>query len=182
MQARSPAPFCLRGLVLLELLIAGCVLALLVAMAAPSFAAISARLKLRAATEALTSGIYAARAEAYKRGGHVTFAPASTDNCNTDNDDSPWSCGWVAFADEDEDGVRGGSDEVLFVGQPPQGINVSETRGTAAFKVNAWGKFNGFGAFGFTVQSRADPAAVSAVCMSAGGRLQVRPGVDRCTS
>lgn len=180
MQARSPAPFCLRGLVLLELLVAGCVLALLVAMAAPSFAAISARLKVRTAVEALTSGIYTARAEAYKRGGHVTFAPANADGCNTGTEDLPWSCGWVAFADEDEDGKRNESEEVLFVGQPPADIDIAESRGTTTFKLDAWGKFNGFGAFGFSLQSRADKKAVSAICVSSGGRVQTRYGKDEC--
>ena len=39
-----------RGLVLVELLVAGCVLAILAALAAPAFTAISERLKLRSAS------------------------------------------------------------------------------------------------------------------------------------
>ena len=180
MQARSQAPSRMwRGLALLELLVAGCVLALLVALAAPSFAAISERLKLRAAVEALTSAIYAARAEAYKRGGHVALAAeSSTVDCSPGKNGSAWTCGWIAFADENDDGKRNGTEQVLFVGQPPKGIEVAESRGTATFRLNAWGKFNGLGAFGFALTSRGNDAA--AICVSSAGRIRTQYGKDEC--
>ena len=182
MQARSRAPLAsaMCGLVLLELLVAVCVLALLVSLAAPSFVAITVRLKLRAAVEALTSGLYAARAEAYKRGGHVTFAAADAANCTPGKHGSPWSCGWIAFADENDDGKRNGIEEVIFVGQPPQGVDVAESRGTSTFRLNAWGKFNGLSAFGFALTSRVDDAAASVVCISSGGRVRTQHGQSEC--
>ena len=178
MQVRGRAPLAsrMRGLVLLELLVAGCVLALLAALAAPSFAAVSERLKLRTAVEALTSGIYAARAEAYKRGGHVVFAAA--DACDYGKTGSAWSCGWLAFADDNDDGKRNGSEEVIFVGQPPTGIEVAETRGIRAFRLNALAKFNGLSAFGFALTTHG--AQASAICVSSGGRVRVQHGKGEC--
>lgn len=181
MHARRRAKLRMRGLVLLELLVAAAVLALLVAMAAPSFAAVSERLKLRAATQALTSGLYAARAEAYKRGGQVIFAAEKSDaGCSPGKKGSPWSCGWIAFADTNDDGERNGVEEVIFVGQPPAGIDVAESRETRKFKLNAWGKFNGLSAFGFVLTSRDGAATPSVVCVASGGRIRTEHGKDAC--
>lgn len=182
MQARSRAPLAVAmpGLVLLELLVAGCVLALLLSLAAPSFVSISERLKLRTAVAALTSGLYTARAEAYKRGGHVTFAAADAGKCSPGKNGSPWSCGWIAFADENDDGSHDGIEEVLFVGQTPDGIDVAESKGTNAFRLNAWGKFNGLSAFGFALTSRVDQSAASVVCISSGGRVRTEHGQSEC--
>ena len=182
MQARSRAPlaFAMPGLALLELLVAGCVLALLVSLAAPNFASISERMKLRSAVEALASGIYVARAEAYKRGGHVTFAAADAAKCSLGQNASPWSCGWIVFADENDDGRHDAIEEVIFVGQVPDGIHVVETKGTSAFRLNAWGRFNGLSAFGFALTSRVDRTAGSVVCISAGGRVRTEHGQSEC--
>ena len=181
MQARSRAPLRTSGLVLLELLVAGCVLALLVAMAAPSFSAVLQRLKLRTAAQALTSGLYAARAEAYKRGGSVIFAAEdSSDLCESGKADSPWNCGWIAFADENDDGTRNGTETVVFTGQPPLGIDVAEPRGITRFKLDALGKFNGLSAFRFALTSRVDKSIVGVVCVSSGGRIRTQYGKDEC--
>jgi len=183
MQVRSWAPLHVRGLVLLEFLVAGCVLALLSALAIPSFKAISERLKLRSAVDELTFSLYAARAEAYKRGGHVTFAKRNQADCEASADGSQWGCGWIAFADEDENGKQEEGEQLLFVGQPPAGIDLKPTDDQlSALKLNAWGQFNGLGAFGFVLSSRADKGVVSAICVSSGGRLRNVPGKDRCQS
>ncbi|MGR4868086.1 GspH/FimT family protein [Variovorax sp. LARHSF232] len=181
MQGLAHAPRHARGLVLLEALVAVGVLAVLAALAAPSFAAISERLKVRTAVQALTSSLYAARAEAFKRGGHVTLARnGSRPDCDAGSDGAQWRCGWEIFTDQDEDGARDAADELLQVGQPPPGIEVFQTARRAAFKLNAWGQFNGLGALGFVLRSRADADAVSVICVSSGGRLQSWSGVDRC--
>ena len=181
MQGFAHAPRYARGLVLLEVLVAVGVLGVLAALAAPSFAAISERLKVRTAVQALTSSLYAARAEAFKRGGHVTLArSASRPDCDAGTDGSQWRCGWELFTDQDEDGTRDAADDLLQVTQPPPGIEVIQTGRRAALKLNAWGQFNGLGALGFVLRSRADANAVSVICLSSGGRLQSWSGMDRC--
>lgn len=168
-----------RGLVLLEALMAISVLAVLAALAAPSFAALAERTKLRNGVQALTSSLYAARAEALKRGGHVTLARRSGPDCGTSDQ---WRCGWIVFADADEDGVRTPSDdELLHTGQAPPGIDVIQTGQLAALKLSAWGQFNGMGGVGFVLCSRADPGLSTVISISAGGRLQALSKVDdRC--
>ena len=183
MQGRTHAPFHARGLVLVEVLVAVGVLVVLAALALPSFAAISERLKLRTAAQALTSSLYAARAEALKRGGRVALGRDEGAGCGAAKEDrAQWGCGWVLFADEDEDGTRGPSDELLQTWQPPPGIDVIQTSKRATLRLNAWGQFNGLGALSFVLLSRADAGAVSVICISSGGRLQSWAGVDRCPS
>ncbi|MBS0451677.1 MAG: GspH/FimT family pseudopilin [Proteobacteria bacterium] len=120
MQARSQAPIRTRGLVLLELLVAGCVLALLIALAAPSFAAISDRWKVRNAADTLTSSLYTARAEAFRRGGGVTLARSNLEGCTAGSGNSHWDCGWAAFVDANENGKRDEADELLSSANHPR--------------------------------------------------------------
>ena len=177
MQARSRAPFHTRGLVLLELLVAGCVLALLSALAAPSFAAISERWKVRSAVGALSHSLYTARAEAFKRGGRVTLAKSDLDGCVSSSDASQWDCGWIAFVDQNENGERDNPDELLFTGQPPLGLAIIQTSKLGALKFDAWGELAGLGALSFKVCSR---SAARTVAVSAGGRIRVLPGDTQC--
>jgi type IV fimbrial biogenesis protein FimT len=181
MHRRADAPRRARGLVLVELLVAVGVLLVLATLALPSFAAISERLKLRTAVQALTSSLYAARAEALKRGGRVTLGRDESVSCGATNEDrAQWRCGWALFADDDEDGTREATDELLQSWQPPPGIDVIQTSKRAALRLNAWGQFNGLGALSFVLRSRADADAVSVICISSGGRLQSWAGLDQC--
>ena len=177
MPARSRAPIRMCGLVLLELLVAGCVLALLVALALPSFAAISDRWKVRNAVETLVSSLYTARAEAFKRGGRITLARSDLDGCTNNKGVSHWDCGWAAFVDENGNGRRDEADELLFVGQPPSGLEVVQTSSLGALKFDAWGELAGLGALSFAVCSR---SAASTVSISAGGRIRTAAGDARC--
>lgn len=165
------------GLVLLELLVASCVLAILVAVAAPSFAAISDRWKVRNAVEALTSGLYTARAEAFKRGGRIALARAEFEDCTGSKDTAHWDCGWAAFVDENANGKRDDGDELLFVGQPPAGLEVVQTSSLGALKFDAWGELAGLGALSFKVCSR---TAASTISISAGGRIRATQGDTPC--
>jgi type IV fimbrial biogenesis protein FimT len=178
MQVRSRVPLRPHGLVLLEFLVAGCVLALLTALAVPSFKAISERLKLRSAVEEFTFSLYAARAEAYKRGGHVTFAQKNQDDCKASATGSKWGCGWIAFADEDENGTQEDAEQLIFTGKPPAGIDVESTSHLTALKLNASGQFNGLGAASFVLSSQANGDLMSIICISSGGRVRSVPGKE----
>ena len=177
---RERAPRRQHGLVLLELLVAGCVLAILAALAAPSFAAISERLKLRTAVDALTTSLYAARAEAYKRGGHVTLAQSSAPDCAPGAGNSRWRCGWTLFTDADEDGVRDAGDELIAAERLPPGIDVRQTSERTALKLNAFGQFSGQQGLGFVLSSQARKELSTAICISSGGRVQRYAGASRC--
>ena len=180
MSKRMSAPWRERGQVLLELLVAGCVLAILAALAAPGFVAISERLKLRSAVSALTASLYAARAESLKRGGHVTLARTGSADCDAGGDNASWGCGWTVFADTDEDAQRDADDELILAEHPPPGIDVTQTASRAALRLNAWGQFSGQQGVGFVLKSRARQDVATAVCISSGGRVQSFAGASQC--
>lgn len=179
MHTRIRAPRPLRGLVLLEMLMAGFILVVLATLAIPTFAAMAGRWKVRAAGDALTSSIYAARAEALKRGGGVTLAASALEGCKGAARNR-WDCGWAAFVDENDDGRRDPSDPLLFVGQPPRGIDVEANRNLVALKFDAWGRIEGLGAYSFRLRSQGPNASTSMLCISAAGRIRVASGSDAC--
>ncbi|HRP19199.1 MAG TPA: GspH/FimT family pseudopilin [Alicycliphilus sp.] len=74
----------MRGFTAIELMVVVAIMAVLAALAAPSFTPLMEGWRVRQATEALQSTIYYARSEAIKRGGNVTIDP----------DSSGWANGW----------------------------------------------------------------------------------------
>ncbi|MBP6653225.1 MAG: prepilin-type N-terminal cleavage/methylation domain-containing protein, partial [Xylophilus sp.] len=61
----------LKGFTLLEVMVVVSILAVLAALAAPSFTPMIERWRVRQAVEATTSMLYYARSEGVKRGGNV---------------------------------------------------------------------------------------------------------------
>ena len=163
------------GFALLEALTAVAIIGVLAAIALPSFQAVSARLKVRSTVDALTTSFYLARVEAIKRGGHVTLTktPDSAD-CSTVKA-SLWSCGWTVFADDDDDGIREASEEMLQANSTPPGIEVTQTAGRKAISFNAWGVFPANAGLGFIVRSK---GAGGAVHGSVHFGQRPRPGSD----
>src|SRR5256885_11314686 len=65
-----------KGFTTLELMVVVAILAILTALAAPSFTPLMERWRVRQVAEDLQATIYFARSEALKRGGNVTIAKA----------------------------------------------------------------------------------------------------------
>ncbi|MDM0045821.1 GspH/FimT family pseudopilin [Variovorax dokdonensis] len=177
----APRQRCTRGLVLLELLVAIAILAVMAAWAAPSFAALTERMRVRAATFALRDSLYLARAEAIKRGGRVLLARLpSLGDCDSSADGAgQWRCGWAIFADANGDGAVSANDELLFSTAGQDSVNVAQTSSRERLQLDARGQFGLIGV-GFNLQSRFDKEIVSAICISAGGRIQTWIGEERC--
>ena len=72
--AARPARHAGRGFTLVEMMTVVAIIAILVTVAAPSFAEMVATQRVRAATSALTESLWLARAEATKRNTDVGFA------------------------------------------------------------------------------------------------------------
>lgn len=88
-----------RGLTLVELLMGLVVLAILLAIAVPSFQAQMAASQLNSATSALMGSLMQTRAQAIRLGQRVTLC-RSNDQANCDNDRTRgWETGWIIFAD-----------------------------------------------------------------------------------
>lgn len=98
-----------RGFTLVELMVTIAVLAILVAIAFPSFEASFRSNRVATSNNALLTALSMARSEAVRntRGGGVC-ASADGNGCNGD-----WSNGWIAFADNDGNGEFGDGDTVI---------------------------------------------------------------------
>ncbi|MDM0112676.1 GspH/FimT family protein [Variovorax sp. J22R133] len=168
------------GFALLEALVAVAILAVLAAIAMPSFREISEKLKVRSTVDALTTSIYFARAEAFRRGGHVTLARVVSNECiEPEKGSGEWGCGWIVFADDDDNRVRAASEEILQATPAQSGLRVRQTRGSAALNGSPLGVFSS-GGLGFIVSSRTVKGVTTAICISSGGRIRALPGLDDC--
>ena len=87
----------MRGFTAIELMVVVAIMAVLAALAAPSFTPLMEGWRVRQATEALQSTIFYARSEAIKRGGNVAIQklPNNTGGCTTATTNQAWDCGWL---------------------------------------------------------------------------------------
>lgn len=143
------------------------VLAVLAAVAAPSFTPLMERWRVRSAAEDLQASIYFARSEAIKRGGGITIAPI-------DNND--WSNGWeVATSTPDPDA------EQLQTGNVPAGLSISEGSATLSLSLDRWGSISSAANF-LLAPAGKDEEDASAVrlCVNSSGRILRVSGSSDC--
>jgi type IV fimbrial biogenesis protein FimT len=108
-----------RGFSLVELMVVLAIGAVLLLVAAPSFATLLREQRLRTASGELFGAISLSRAQALARGGTVIVTPRDAAR-------SDWSAGWIVFADRDGDGQPGPGDEVIAEHGPlPDGVTVA---------------------------------------------------------
>ena len=178
--ARRPAQTARHalGFTAIELLIVITILAVLTAMAVPSFGPMIERWRTNQAVNNITSTIYVARSEAIKRGGRVSVRKMAngTDGCSFASTNQEWSCGWIIFVDADENGNLDAGEAILQSFQMPTSVNVMNNNSAASFRFDRWGRTNNINAASFAIVPRASgvasPAA-TAVCFSSGGRVRV---------
>ncbi|RKJ96377.1 GspH/FimT family pseudopilin [Alicycliphilus denitrificans] len=173
---RSGAPS--RGFTAIELMVTVAILALLAALAAPSFTSIIERWRVQQAVESMTSTLYYARSEAVKRGGRIGIQKIAqdTDGCKLASTNEEWGCGWFVFVDSDDDGKWKSGEEILQTLATPANTNVVHKSGGTNIKVDRYGMTSGLNAKGFIFSP--EPAGISSsatrgICMGAGGRIRV---------
>ena len=160
------------------------IVAMLTALAAPSFTPLIERWRVRQAVDGLQSSLYYARSEAIKRGGSVMINknPNNINGCTTASGANDWDCGWVVCADTNADGICQ-TTEVLQQFPAPVKLQITRTSGGASIKLDRWGRVTGT-FIGFSLvplnKSISDPAA-RGLCMSSGGRIRVIADLP-CTS
>ncbi len=164
-----------RGFTLLEVMVVVAILAILTALAAPSFTPLIERWRVRQTVEGLQSTIYYARSEAIKRGGGVVAQKnPNTAQCTT-SANKDWDCGWFVCEDVNNNGTCNATEPVLQRFDTPSRVQVTRTSGGATIIFNRWGLVNGAW-LGFSLvplnKSNSDQAA-RGVCMSSGGRIRV---------
>lgn len=172
-----------NGFTAIELMVVVAIVAILAALAMPSFRNVVDRYRVRQATEEMTATLYLARAEAIKRGGQITIRKAAPAGCTTLNA-GDWSCGWTVFLDADKDGVFDAGEEELQSSPASKGVDVKLVQGSGVsfMKIDAWGQFAGLSAFSVELKPKdnTNPALLKRLCMSSGGRLRTPPGGGSC--
>jgi len=112
-----------RGLTLIELLVALAVLVILLTVAVPGMQNFVKNNRLTAAANSLSTSMALARSEAVRRGRAVTVcASASGAAC----DGTAWADGWIVFVDGGTAGSVDTGDEILRVfGDAGDGVTIN---------------------------------------------------------
>ena len=181
--SRRPSYKRAAGGTAVELMLVVSIVAVLAALALPSFREMLQRYRVGAAAEDLTQTLYFARTEAIKRGGQVTVgqrAPAAQCSATQVRE---WQCGWHVFHDIDENGrYDNAQGETVLQSSIAYPALVILLRGRNALVFNRWGGFNGIAAasFGVRPNDNPEPAAARALCLSSGGRIRAVRGSFKC--
>lgn len=169
----------MQGFTTVELMVTVSILALLMALAAPSFTPLIESWRVRQATEQLQSTLHYARSEAIKHGGRVAIQkiPNNTNGCTSASGTRDWDCGWIVCQDTNSNGTCNASEPVLQRIESPSRVQITRTGGGASIKLNRWGLVDGTW-LGFSLvpldKSSTHPGA-RGVCMSSGGRIRIIP-------
>ncbi|WP_148215376.1 GspH/FimT family pseudopilin [[Acidovorax] ebreus] len=151
-----------RGFTVIELMVTVAVLAVLAALAAPSFNSIIERWRVRQAAEELQSTVYMARSEAIKRGGGIAIdAPGG------------WDQGWKITH------TQAGATTDLQVSPAPTSLSITQSNGSTTLFVDRWGMLSEtVGGASTTMDVLLHPAGKSTtdssairLCIAGGGRI-----------
>lgn len=160
-----------RGFTAIELLVTIVIVAVLAAMAAPSFTPLIERWRVRQVAEDLQSTLHYARSEAIKRGGDITI-DASTG----------WDQGWKVTY------TKGAQTDTLQVSNVPSRVEIALTSGNGKITVDRWGMFMHSGSttaalmnFSIFPADKTDSDANALrLCAPPGGRIAQKKGSDSC--
>ncbi|WP_053980937.1 GspH/FimT family protein [Marinagarivorans algicola] len=122
----------LFGYTLLELLITLTIIAIIAAVAVPSFDSIMDNNKQSAAINKLLGELHFARSEAVKRARQVVICPSS--NNNTCNTAQTWADGWIMFIDNNRNNMHENAEEILRIGEKfDRGLTVTVSHNLAKY-------------------------------------------------
>lgn len=174
-----------RGFTLIELMVTLALVAILMAVAAPSFVAFQRNSELSSFANNMIASINAARGESMKRGRRAMVVPQDT---------SHWSSGWYVFVDIDFNRAYDSATDILIAtALPPPSFLTVSGNGTAGlstpfimFDASGFPKdaSGGFGALTFTITRNDVDAAqqdeqTRRIIISSTGRVRTcKPSTD----
>ncbi len=158
----------MRGFTAIELMVVISIVAILAALAAPSFTPLMERWRVRQAAEDLQSTIYYARSQALQHGGGIAIDATGG-----------WDHGWkVTFS-------QGGTTTDLQVNAAPSNVAITQSNSKSTLFVDRWGMLSetsGGVPAAMNVllypasRSTTDSGAIR-LCIAGGGRMvQVKQG------
>ena len=167
------------GFTAIELMVVVSIVAILAALAGPSFTLLIENWRVRESAEQLQSTLHYARSEAIKRGGRVVIQkiPNNTNGCTTASDTRAWDCGWIVCHDTNDNGTCNAAEPVLQRIESSAKVHVNRTGGGASIQLNRWGLVDGTW-LGFNLiplDKTVSHVAARGVCMSSGGRVRIIP-------
>jgi type IV fimbrial biogenesis protein FimT len=184
---KTSSPQATKGFTVIELMVVVSIVAILLALATPSFTPLIERWRVQQTIKGLESTLYYARSEAIKRGGNVSIRkhPTGTNGCQLASGNANWDCGWFVFIDTNSNGVQDAGEDTLQSFNTPSNIDVTRTATSASIQFDRWGRVAGpFIGFSLVPHDKtiSDPSA-RGVCMSSGGRIRIiKPADMPCTS
>lgn len=163
------------GFTVIELMITVTILAVLAAVAIPSFGSMIQNSRRTATVNELIANLMLARSEAAKRGQPVTLCGNTSSGGTSCTGATNWNYGWMVFLDPDGDGaITSAADAVkLYVNDAREsGLTItSSTGGTGHIILRP---FNQAGTAGsITVCDKRGAAHARRVCLSNNGRARV---------
>ena len=168
-----------RGFSLLEAMVVVAILAILAALAGPSFTPMIERWRVRSATEDLQSSLYFARSEAIKHGGDVIIKTADGTN---------WNSGWHVFHDINRDKAQAtctpdktpNECDLQVVAALAQ-VSITPTPAATTLTADRWGAL-GTGVELVIAPKGGDASSASALklCLSRGGRIKQKKASEAC--
>ena len=170
-----------QGFTLVELMVVVGIMAVLAALAGPSFMGTIERYRVSTVTDQLASALILAQTEAIKRAGNVGLARLSGGDCPTLATAQEWSCGWQVFNDTNNNGVVNAGEATIQQFRITNGVTVMNALNSAGTTVNRWGKMNNVGAMRFVISPESGAlTATTALCLSSGGRIRKLPESVGC--
>lgn len=165
-----------RGFTAIELMVVVAIVAVLMAMAAPSFNGLMERWRVKQGIGGMQSAIFLARSEAIKRGGNVVIQKTAnnTNGCTLALTTAEWGCGWYICVDSNSNNTCNASEEVIQRFEPVARIEVQRSTAGESVTFNRWGMPTGGFGFSMSPQGKSySDISSRGLCVSSGGRINV---------